>query len=319
MTPGETKISSVRIGALMWNLRIDAATGEFVSALRERAIESIVLKGPTLADWYPPDSGRMYSDGDVWVAPGDLTVAEEVLAELGFAPTRDDTGLPTWWQEHGSSWQRERDLGKIDLHRFLQGTKADPQRVWELLRERSLPFRVGGVDALRLDTAAQALYVTLHGTHHGRDDPRGLPHLLAALTSLGDLTWQEATDLAVELDALDAFGTGLRLLPAGVELARRIGVPGSSSVRSMLYASTPPPVALGFDQIASARGVRRLTILLRKLFPPAGFVRHWWPPAKRNRLMLSVGYGYRPLWLLLRAPRGYLAWRAAKRQARALG
>jgi hypothetical protein len=85
-------------------------------------------------------------------------------------------------------------------------------------------------------------------------------------------------------------------------------------VKTALHATTPPPVALGFDQLATARGIRRLEILLHKAFPPPGFIRHWWPPAARSRHMLLIGYLYRPVWLIQHAPAGYRAWRTARRQ-----
>jgi hypothetical protein len=129
------------------------------------------------------------------------------------------------------------------------------------------------------------------------------------------VVWSDALQLAHELGALDSFATGLRLLPAGEALATRIGVPDVTDVRSSLLASSPPPVALGFDQLSSARGLRRLEILLRKFIPPPGFIRDWWPPAERSRRMLMVGYLYRPVWLLKHAPAGYRAWRAARRDA----
>ena len=307
---------SSRVRALMWNLRIDAATAEVVAALRERGVESVVLKGPALSDWYPPDSGRTYVDGDVWVSPSLVAAAETVLSELGFTPTQDERGLPAWWEEHGSSWFREQDHGKIDLHRRLQGAGADPAQTWELLWQRSEPLTVAELPARRLDTAARALYVTLHAAHHGAGDTRGWPHLVAALAAVDDEGWGRALELATTLDALDSFSAGLRLLPAGAALAARINVPAVRSVNATLHAAAPPPVALGFEQLANASGIRRVQILLRKLVPPAGFVRHWWPPAAKNRPLLLVGYLYRPLWLLLRAPAGYRAWRGARREVK---
>lgn len=299
----------------MWNLRIDAAIGEVVEALRQGDADSFVLKGPTLADWYPPDSRRTYVDGDIWVAPADLRLAQEVLASHGFKPLIDEHGLPEWWEEHASSWLRERDRGKIDLHRRLQGVGAEPQHAWSVLWPRREEFSVGGVAAHRLCEPGRALYAALHAMHHGANDSRGLPHLRAALDAVSDQVWSEALGLARELEALEAFATGLRLLQAGNELAERIRVPDVRSVKTTLLATTPPPVALGLDQLSGVRGWRRAEIVIRKLAPPPGFIRHWWPPAAENRRMLALGYLYRPVWLVQRAPAGYRAWRAAKREA----
>jgi Uncharacterised nucleotidyltransferase len=304
---------SARVRALMWNLRVDAAIGEVVEALRREHIDSLVLKGPTFADWYPPESDRIYVDGDIWVAPADVSAAEAALAELGFVATLD-ARLPGWWEEHASSWARARDGGKIDLHRKLQGAGAEPERVWAALWAAREPITIGASSALRLSESGRALYATLHATHHGALDVRGLMHLQAALDNVADAVWTEALTLAVEAGALEAFATGLRLLPAGAALASRISVPDARSVTTTLLASTPPPVALGFDQLAAAHWPRRFEILVRKAVPPPGFIRHWWHPAASSRRMLAVGYLYRPIWLLARAPTGYRAWRRARKR-----
>ncbi len=312
MASEERPDHNARVNALMWNLRIDAATGEVIASLRQRGVDSLVLKGPAFAEWYPPDSGRTYADGDVWVAPGNVRAAEEVLRELGFVARFGVSDQPDWWQEHANSWYRA-DGGHIDLHRRLQGAGLDPEQTWAILWPERTEFTVGGEPAYRLPEFARALYAILHATYHDKDDPRGLPHLEAALAAVDDGTWAEALALAVRLDALDAFGAGLRLLPAGTALAERIGAPEVTSVKTLLWASTPPPVALGFDQLASAHGAQRLVIVVQKFVPPPSFVRHWWPPAAKNKPMLAVGYLYRPIWLFQRAPAGYRAWRAARR------
>jgi hypothetical protein len=314
--PTETPPHAAQAAARLWTIRVDAATREVIAALERGGIGSIVLKGPSLSAWYPADSARIYSDGDIWVAPNALDSAAQTLTDLGFVPSSDERKLPGWWLAHASNWDRALDDGKIDLHRHLQGVGADPQRVWSLLWPRRVEFELLGARAFRLDDAAQALYVTAHATHHGVEDARGLPHLAAALTALDDDTWRAALALADELEALESFATGLRLVPGGVALAERIGVPDSRSVKATLLASTPPPVALGFDQLADARGLNRFRVLLRKFFPPAGFIRAWWPPAARSRTLLAVGYAYRPIWLLRYAPQGYRAWRAARRSVK---
>jgi hypothetical protein len=299
--------------AVMWNIRIDSATGEVVRVLDSRGIRSVILKGPAFSEWYPADSARTYVDGDVWVAPDDVSRAELVLHDLGYVPTRDELGLPRWWVGHSSGWARQSDKGKIDLHRMLQGTGADPQQVWDLLWPRTVDFTVGGQPARRLPESARALYAALHAIGHGADHDYSNGHLRAALSAVDDQTWEAALALAAELGAIDAFAAGIRLTPEGVALAGRIGVPESRSVVNALMSASLPPVALGFEEILAAGWLERAHILVRKLVPPPGFIRLWWPPANQNGVFLIVGYLYRPLWLLVRAPAGYRAWRAARR------
>ena len=298
----------------MWNLRIDAATAEVIGFLRGKGVQSVVLKGPALSDWYPPDSDRTYVDGDIWVAPDCVSAAEGALQELGFVASADELDLPRWWVDHSSGWYRESDRGSIDLHRRLQGTEGDPQAVWDLLWPQTEEFTVGGQTARRLPSSARALYSVLHAAGHGAGDAYSLKHLAAALDYVDDRTWGEAHTLARQVGALDTFAVGLRLLPEGSALAGRINVPLGRSVTTTLLASAPPSVALGIEELLSARGLGRVKVLLRKLVPPPGLIRMWWPRARANRAMLLVGYFYRPLWLAVRAPAGYRAWRAAKRE-----
>jgi hypothetical protein len=315
MEPDRSDRHNPRVNALLWNLPIDAATLEVIVAMQTQGIDSVVLKGPALTDWYPEDSDRVYGDGDVWVSPACLERAETTLQELGFRPVKDEDGLPDWWAEHARDWRREMDGATIDLHAHLQGTTQDPALTWAMLWPRCVEFKLAGKPAKRLPEDARALYVTLHATHHGVARDASMNHLTAALAAVDDATWSSALKLSRELGALDSFATGLRLLPAGAELAARIGVPDARGVRTSLLASSPPPVALGFDQLSEARGLRRVEILFHKAVPAPGFIRHWWPQAARNRRMLVVGYLYRPVWLLKHAPAGYRAWRDARREA----
>ena len=110
----------------------------------------------------------------------------------------------------------------------------------------------------------------------------------------------------------------MRLVPQGAELAERLSLPPTRSVEVALRAGTPPPIALGFEQLASAGSLGEfLSILARKAAPPRDFIRHWWPAAAQSRRMLALAYVYRPLWLLRHGPQGLRAWRSARRKVRA--
>jgi hypothetical protein len=306
------------VAATASNLRIDAATAEAVRALDAAGGEAILLKGPALSDWYSSDSpDRTYLDCDLWIRPTDLGLAERVLAEVGYFRAPDQADVPQWWLEHATSWYREADGVTVDLHRFLQGVGVDPERAWEVLAPAHDTITVAGQPTPILSVPGRGLYVSLHAAHHGELWGKALVHLEHALAVLDEAQWREAATLAERLEAVDAFATGLRLLPVGAELAARLDLPATSSVEVALRATTPPPVALGFEQVSSASGFReRLHIIARKLFPPASFIRHWWPPAAGNRRMLVVGYLYRPVWLLRHAPTGFRAWRAARQRVR---
>jgi hypothetical protein len=297
-------------------IRIDAATAEVIRAFDGEAVESILLKGPALSGWlYPHDEPRSYMDSDLWIRPADAGAAEGVLTRLGFRKHVDERGLPDWWLEHGSDWTREADGVVVDLHRTLAGLGVDPEPAWRVLAPDAETMIVAAHPVRILALPARAMYITLHAAHHGSGSYKALIHLERALATVDDSTWRESASLAKELEAIDAFVTGLRLVPDGAAIADRLGLAATERVEVALRARTPPPIALGFEQLARAQGpLAGVRIVARKLVPPPGFIRHWWPPAARSRRMLLLGYMYRPLWLVRHAPRGLRAWRAARRQ-----
>jgi hypothetical protein len=308
-----------RVRAALTNIRTDAAAAEVVGALANRGVQSVLLKGPALNDWYPPDSDRTYADADIWISPESRPQATATLTELGFEPMSEAARgeLPEWWANHATAWRRERDQVELDLHQRLQGVQTDAPACWSLLLPRTEEIEVAGMRMRRLAEAPRALYVALHAAEHRADGgTHGRSHLDAALAHVSRDAWREAADLARQLSAIDFFSAGLRLVPEGAAMADAIGLPQPEGVQAALQANAHPGAALGFEQLASARGGERLRLLRRKLLPPPDFIRHWWAPAARGPLMLIVGYLYRPIWIALRAPAGWRAWRAARAQVR---
>lgn len=299
------------------NLRVDAATAEVLRAYAGAGIQTRLLKGSALGHWYQDGDRPRYLDADLWVRPHDFSRAEELLDGLQFTRILDQRVMPAWWQSHASEWLRESDGVVIDLHRTLQGVSVDPDAAWEVLASEPRSVEVAGWPATALSDAAAALYVTLHAAHHGSAARKSLDRLERALAEVPRHEWRAATALAEQVAASEAFAVGLRLVPQGVALAEELGLPFGSSIQLALKSMTPPPVALGLQQLRDAGGVgAALRILVRKLVPPPAFVRHWWPPAARNRRMLLLGYLYRPVWLLRSTPQGLRAWRRARRKVK---
>lgn len=304
-----------RTASRLANIRIDVATAEAVQALERQGIAVVVLKGAALADWYP-EGQPPYADGDLWVAPDDLLAATRIFVELGFQSKSDEDGLPDWWLQHASEWRRERDASELDLHRYLQGVGVSPERAWEILSSDRETFELAGKPALRLKPDGRGLYVALHAAHHGIQHVNGLRHLTVALDTLDDDCWRSAAELAIALEATEQFVTGLRLVPVGRELTDRLQIGQVQTARWRLKASSSPSAALTLDDLASASPRQRLSMFWFKLFPPAGFIRHWWAPANRGPLWLAIGYLYRPVWVLIQLPRGMRAYLAAHHRAK---
>ncbi len=283
-------------------------------------VEAVLLKGPSIARWlYAEGEPRPYLDCDLLIARASGEAAARALQSLGYRRSFDDRGMPTWWREHAGVWVRDADGMTVDLHTALPGIGVDPEGAWRALSRApyTAELTVAGYPARTLALPARALHVALHAAQHGVGWTRPIVDLERALARGDDQLWIAAAGLAEQLRATDAFATGLRLCPAGAALADRLALSSERSVDAELRAASAPPLALGFEQLARAGSNRaRLSIMWRKLVPPAEFVRHWDPRAADGRLALLRAYLWRPLWLLCRAPRGLAAWRRARRSSR---
>jgi hypothetical protein len=299
-------------------LRLDAATAEVLQAFLEGGVEAAILKGPSLAGWLYPADWQHYSDADILIRPTDEGRAAAVLAELGFELGLEDHAMPAWWREHGTDWVRPADAAAIDLHRRLLGVGIAPDIAWELLSADREVISLGGAGVPALRRQARLVHIALHAAQHGaKRGGKAILHVERAIAVTAEHQWQEAAVLAEELEALEPFAGGLQLARGGAEIAARMGLPAVRSVEVALRMTSPPPVALGFEQLARAPGVRaRLAIVLRKLIPPRDFIVHWDPRAGESRPRLALAYLRRPLWLLGSAPKGLRAWREARRTVR---
>jgi hypothetical protein len=298
------------------NIRIDAATAEVLRGLEAVDVSALLLKGASISQWLF-HGARGYTDCDLWIRPGEAQSAERVLRELGFEPHIDEAGLPDWWREHGSEWTRGVDGVCLDLHRTLPGVGVDAESAWRTLSRTTETVFVAHYPARALSVPARALHIALHAAQHGQAWGKVLADLERAVEVVEEPVWRRARELGAELAATDALAAGLRLLPAGAALAERLELPPNRSVEVALHASTPPPIALGFEQLAQAHGSRaKARIVARKVVPPPGFMRHWYPPAARSRRQLAVAYFYRPIWLIRNSPRGWRAWWDTRRRIR---
>jgi Uncharacterised nucleotidyltransferase len=314
--------STASLGSILAAARAlgaDAVTAEAADAFAAAGIESIVLRGPSVArHLYRADERRAYGDADLLVRRDCTGNAGDVLRELGF---RDVTGLgrapndrPAW----SSTWARERDGGTVDLHWTVVGAQAPPEAVWVALAAHAEPLQVARRGLVGLNASATALIIALHAAQHGITASHVGDDLTRALALVPRETWEQATQLAERIDAAAAYGFGLRLLPAGADLADSLGLLRPPSVETILRAENAPATALGFDWLSQTPGLgSKARFVAGKVAPDRTFVRVWFPPARRGgSLTLVLGYVWRPLWLLWHAPGGVRAWSAARRAAR---
>jgi hypothetical protein len=306
---------SAGMAAAAISLRADLVAAEVSEAFRSAGIRSILLRGPSIArHLYPAGESRSYYDVDLLVAPTAMAAAEQILADHGFTHSAVLSQHPDDRPPWARTWKRA-DGGNVDLHRTLVG--VTPDEAWAQLSDEAEPVQVARASIEGLNADATALVVALHAAHHGRGIHKPLDDLARAIDRFPDATWESASELADRLGATPAFASGLRLLPAGAQLADRLLLPRDASAEVILRAGGAPPMALGFEWLSHVPGIRaKSRLIVGKLVPDAEFMRAWSPAARRyGRPGLVLAYIWRPLWLAWHAPRALRAWAEARRKA----
>jgi putative nucleotidyltransferase-like protein len=292
------------------NLTVDRLTAEIAGAFTAEKIESLVLKGPALADWLYSGEVRHYGDSDLMVLPEDWQPAVGVLERLGFQNYLEPMAHPRMESFAGTAFLRGED--NLDLHCTLHGLEGSPELIVSSLMAGAERQVIAGAELRVPSRAALALHVALHAAHHSEGRP--IEDLRRAVAIADERLWQEALAQARAFDGVPAFASGLRLLPEGVELTRRLGI---EDVRSPLHELRRRgiPTAEGIDALLSP-GIgtgQRLSTIGVELFPSSEFMRWWTPLARRGRVGLAVAYVWRAIWLLLMAPRAIVTlWRVRR-------
>ena len=205
----------------------------------------------------------------------------------------------------------------VDLHHTLLGVGASPATTWEVLAERTEPMTIGSVEVEVLEPVARAMQVALHAAQHGLREEKPLADLSRALDRLPPFVWEGAAAVAADLDATPAFATGLRLVPAGAEIADDLGLPSEMPVEVALHAVSAPLEARFVSRLAATPGAAAKASMVRaKILPDPEQMRTWYPIARRGALGLLAAYVWRQIWLVSRAGPAILgSWRA-RRMAR---
>jgi hypothetical protein len=302
---GRVTSKSLSLPTLWWaqhGIRIDRVSIEVHDALAAAGIPSLLLKGPSIAAWlYDADELRPYSDSDFLVRYKDWDRAGAVLASLGFRPQWATMAHPNLGAYSSSAFKRGQ-LDAVDLHATLSGLRADFDTVWRVLADTPDTQRVLYADLPVLALPARTMHLALHATQHYGHEGSPTQDLVRGVELLPLELWSEAMDVAASLHGLEAFGSGLRMLPRGREVADRIGLPVASSIETRLREGSVP-LAQSLYTVARTPGLQaKLETLLRELFPRPSFMRWWSPLARRGRRGLVASYAWRPLWLLARLP-----------------
>src|ERR1700689_4188793 len=286
---------------------VDAVTAEVASAFAGEGIGSVVLKGPVLAKWLYPGEVRSYGDSDLLVAPGDRARAVSVLQRLRFVAYLPGmlTLLPL--DEGPTKFSRGGDV--VDLHSKVTGLDGDPDAVWGWLATSAERQVIGGTELRVPDRDMVLLHVVMHASQHwDLVDGQPLEDLRRALARVEESQLSRALELARTYRGVRAFAAGLRLLPEGGDLARRLDLRREDVIAEDLYAL-----------LSADSGIRQqVVIAAKRSFPLPDYMRWWSPLARRGRLGLAFAYLWRAIWLIGQAPGAiYTLWRIRRAKGRA--
>ena len=185
----------------------DRASAEVMTAFAELASGAFFSGGHRSRDTstreiYPGSTATLICS----FRRGSQTRAEEILHSRGFA---DETGLgrcrpddQTVWS---TAWTRLSDGANVDLHQTIVGVRGDSDTVWRLLSDQIESVEVARSRVDGLDATATALVVGLHAAQHGVGFMHPLNDLSLALEKFPEPIWDQATRLAEQLEAAEAW------------------------------------------------------------------------------------------------------------------
>lgn len=289
-------------------------------ALRGAGIDCLLLKGIGYELWLYPDGGRPLSrDVDLLVGPTQLSAAGAVVAQLGMRVHRHPLG-PPMDGAHLRFVPSDRAGMPVELHTTFHFLTASEERCWTVLSTDRDWIEVG---ATRIDVPAvpvRALLLALHVTAHGRAGTWAIEDLRRAIGLLPLDDWRQAAALAKQLGASTAFSAGLRVLPAGAEIADMLGLakPDDPALLLSLQSASLPAYRMlryagGFPVSAFAR------LLGSQLFPPSDQMRTWYPIARRGRRGLVTAHAARLVRLALQTSQLVADWHQAREVVRRHG
>jgi hypothetical protein len=297
---------------------LDAETIEILDRCAAAGAKPLVLKGIALArTLYRPDERRGYFDVDLLAASEDLPTVGRVLADLGYRNINELSGVDDIGDAcHAEMWSRlVPDFGNlmIDLHWRLDGCEARPCVIWRALNSRHMLIDVLGHPVRTLDRPGLALHLALHAAHDGPSDLKTMGDLKRGIERWPFEVWHAATQLAVELQAVEWFAAGVRLVPDGRLLARRLGLPVDEAAHEkMALRAMRPGGTFHLRAFSEAPGFRqRLQVLRRALLPKQAWIVWHYPWATTSRGRLVAAYGAHILHVPLMAAR---AWRFSRRE-----
>jgi hypothetical protein len=209
------------------------------SALRERGIETVPLKGPAIASEIYSDLGlRPFSDIDLLVRREQIQQAESAVSELGYAP---EFSIPAHLREGWLAQQCEltfRRSGtiRLELHWDISPLYFALETGVEEFWNRVSTVRVGDASLPNLSPADLLFTLIVHGTRHAWSRVMWAVDVAEFLQRGPAIDWERFWQNAASRGAARMMATGLCLVQRafGVSLPRDL----ASQLRGDALAAT---------------------------------------------------------------------------------
>ena len=249
--------------------------GRAITSLRERGIESVVLKGASLAVRTYRDAGvRPMEDVDLLVPFDRAEDALHAFLDAGWKTSKEDPFA--WMRIHHSLNFLGPEGGSADLHWYTLWQPAAEDAIWEA----AVPIELAGVETLAPCDADQLLLTCVHGTPWSPLPPfRWIADAIALLRDAGDdLDWDRVESEARRRELTVATAAALSYLADDFEapipaetIARLAAAPSTRQERAAFSASCRPDGPVRTYLMARDR-YRRLRDVDTDGPDPGGFV-----------------------------------------------
>lgn len=222
--------------------RIRDGASQLLSALHDRGVKTLLLKGLAVGTLYYPDLAcRPMGDFDVLVPPEQMQTAWKVLVQQGWWPQ-----LPRPLALHAAhACAFQHPLGPtVDLHWFALNTARWPggdDAFWRY----SVPFEQGAIHSRVLCPAHTLLHLAVHGSTGG--------HSGLWVVDCCRLLRQSTVDWTELEQEARRRGVGRLLAHSLTTLQRDFGAPVPADVLARLQAQRPPLLARALVLLAGRR------------------------------------------------------------------
>ena len=194
------------------NLHLYSELRKVLVSLRQRKVETIVLKGAALAEMvYPHSTLRPMSDVDILVRKNNVAEAEATLMNMGYRVDAD--AKQQRLKEHYHLVFTKPGHTNIELHWHVKRPSGPFRIDIDALWQRCQPVKIAGIDALLFSPEDLLLYLCQHfWKHEFTGGIRPLCDIAEVIKHYGEkIDWKKAAARSSEWEMNPCTYVGLRL------------------------------------------------------------------------------------------------------------